>query len=170
MIAQRRLFITSAWVALSGGLLVICACSDSVMDPGVTRSGEYRPDAWMGHYANAPDTLAIHETPTAVQAQLDLYASPACHLYATFTTEDPDDWTFFQSDNCLYRLVQGAVILTLKLRVHYPGGNELIEGIARFEAVDESWTAVVWKSLGIRLDKEPHSAGRVGAGLPGSHP
>lgn len=156
MIAQHRLAIHTTLTALSCGLLVICACSDSVVGPGVYQSGQRQPEAWMGHYASAADTVVIDGTRTSVQAELELYTAPACQLYATFSTEEPDDWAYFHSDNCLYYMERGVVILVLKMRVHYPGGTDLIEGSARFEPVDNSWTAVVWKNIGIRLDRDLH--------------
>ena len=113
----------------------------------------------MGHYASAPDTVGLDGTITSVQAQLDLYESPSCHLYATFSTEEPDGWAYFHSDSCLYYMERGVVILVLKMRVHYPGGNDLIEGSARFEPVDDTWTAVVWKNIGIRLEKDLDHSG-----------
>lgn len=158
MIAQHRLVIHTLLAALSGGLLVICACSDAVVDPRVYQSGQRLPEAWMGHYASVADTVVMDGTLTSVQAQLDLYTSPACQLYATFSTEKPDDWAYFHSDNCLYYVERGVVILVLKMRVHYPGGTDLVEGSARFEPVDADWTAVMWKNIGIRLERDLHSS------------
>jgi hypothetical protein len=54
-------------------------------------------------------------------------------------------------------LERGAVTLVLKMRVHYPGGNDVIEGSARFEPADDRWTAVLWESIGIRLERFPRS-------------
>lgn len=159
MIAQHRLVIHTLLAALSCGLLVVCACSDSVVGPPTYQSAQRPPEAWMGHYASAPDTVGLDGTITSVQAQLDLYESPSCHLYATFSTEEPDGWAYFHSDSCLYYMERGVVILVLKMRVHYPGGNDLIEGSARFEPVDDTWTAVVWKNIGIRLEKDLDHSG-----------
>lgn len=106
----------------------------------------------MGQYASAPATVILNDTPTSIEARLDLYQSPACQLYATFTTEAPDDWAVFHTDSCLYQVSGGTVTLRLKIRVHYPGGNDLIEGSTSFERVDADWTAVVWTKFGIRLE------------------
>lgn len=159
MIAQQRLVIRTMLAALSCGPLIICACTDSVVGPGAHQSGEPRSAEWMGYYANALDTVIVDGTLNTVKAQLELFASPACQLYATFSTGEPDDWAYFHSDNCLYRLERGVVILVLKMRVHYPGGNDLIEGSARFEPVDDSWTAVVWRNIGIRLERDLDHSG-----------
>lgn len=137
-------------------LLVICACSDPT-GVGSFQSGERLAEQWAGHYANGLDTLVLDGTPTSVKAQLDLYGSPACQFYAKFSTDDPDDWAIFHSDSCLYYVERGAVTLILKMRVHYPGGNHLVDTSATFEPVDAYWTAVVWTNLGIRLEREAQS-------------
>lgn len=147
------------WInALPIGLLIICACSDPVGTDSY-QSGEQRAQLWIGHYANALDTVVVDGTPTSVQAQLDLYRSPACQFYAKFSTEEPDDWAIFHSNSCLYYVERGAVTLILKMRVYYSGGNDLVDTSTTFEPVDEYWTAVVWTNLGIRLDGEVHSNG-----------
>jgi hypothetical protein len=118
------------------------------------QSGQLRVEEWVGQYANDLDTVVLDGRPTSVHAQLDLYRSPACQLNARFSTEEPEDWAIFHSDSCLYYVERGAVTLVLKMRVHYPGGNDLVETAARFEPVDDDWTAVVWVGLGIRLEGE----------------
>jgi len=62
MIAQHRLLIHTVSAGLYCGLLVICACSDSVTAPSVYQPGERRLKAWVGHYASAPDTVVIDGT------------------------------------------------------------------------------------------------------------
>jgi hypothetical protein len=81
------------------------------------------PDVQVSLTRDALDTVVVDGTLNTVQAQLELFASPACQLYATFSTEEPDDWAYFHSDNCLYHLERGAVTLVLKMRVHYPAGT-----------------------------------------------
>jgi hypothetical protein len=74
-----------------------------------------------------------------------------------FSTEDPEDWAVFHSESCLYSVERGSINLTLRMRVHYPGGNELVETSARFEPLDEEWSALVWTNLGIRLEGQTRS-------------
>jgi len=156
MIAQRGLLIHATPAVLFCGLLVICACSDS-LGPVSYQSGELRAEEWVGHYANVLDTVVADGTPTTVQAQLDLYRSPACQFYVKSSTEEPDDWAIFYSNSCLYYVQRGAATLIMKMRVHYSGGNDLIDAWATFEPVDDYWTAVVWTNLGIRLEGEVQS-------------
>jgi hypothetical protein len=145
------------WIsALPCGLLVICAC----LDPTGTQSyqsSERRAEAWVGRYANALDTVVVDGTPTSVHAFLDLYRSPTCQFYAKFSTEEPDNWAVFHGNSCTYYVERGAVTLTMNMRVHYPGGNDLVDASTTFEPVDDYWTAVVWTNLGIRLEREVHS-------------
>lgn len=151
MIAQSRLLVHSRSASLSLGVLILSACSD-LMGPASYQTEGPRVEEWIGQYASALDTVVVDETPTAVQAQLDLYQSPACQLYAKFSREEPDDWTIFHSASCDYYFERGVVRLILKLRVHYPGGNELIDASATLQPVDHAWTAVVWTNIGLRLE------------------
>lgn len=151
MIARRRRLIHTTSAALSLGLVILSACSD-FMGPGSYTTEGPRVDLWIGQYASALEAVVLDDRPTSVQAHLDLYQSPACQLYAKFSREEPDDWTIFHSASCDYYVERGVVTLILRLRVHYPGGNELIDASATFEPVDHAWSAVLWTNIGIRLE------------------
>ena len=142
--------------ALTVGMLAICACSDPTGLASFHSSGQH-PENWVGHYASSAESVIMDGTPTTVQARLDLYQSPACHLYVEFSTAELDDWAVTHSDSCLYYVESGAVTLQLTMRVHYPGGTDLTDVFATFEPVDEYWTALIWRNLGIRLERAVQS-------------